>query len=231
MVYIQGFIIIINMKWLPIQKVVFFASLILLASVFASCVEAQLSQPQITFIPDQLSAGSSFAIVVDPGDVEGSARITWVSGEGYGLFPLIDGKYMCYFSGTDSNSICGPSPFKLPTTEGYPYLMDINTVDSEGNQGNTSINIEVGGLKLDPRITLTGDGKAIMVVYVIGGVADSVTYRVYDSSFNPVTPSYYPLSLIPENLAFNGSVRLGIGTYYRFTAAVSLLFCASGSVE
>ncbi len=186
---------------------------VMAAFILIPLASAQLPAPEVRFIPDQLSAGSSFAMVADPGEVAGPVRVNWVTGEGYGLFPYVDGKYMCYFSETDPNAFCGPSPFRLPSTEGYPYLVDINTIDIEGKQGNTSLNVEVGGLKLDPRVTVNSQNRATMVVYVIGGIADSVTYRVYDSSFSPVT-SYRPLSLIPQNLAFNGSVSLGIGKFY-----------------
>ena len=196
------------------ERLLVYAVLLISVAVLGSSAQAQLPEPDIYIIPDQLSAESSFVMVADPGSVDGPVRIVWVSGEGYGLFPYINEKYMCYFSDTDENAICGPSPFRVPTTPGYPYMMDVSSFDSGGDNGTTATHIEVGGLKLDPRVSVSSNGNAMMVVYVSGGNADSVRYRVYDSSFSAITSSYQSLSLIPESGAFNGSVSLGTGVYY-----------------
>jgi hypothetical protein len=193
------------------MQVVF--ALMLIPALLANTAGAQLPRPDVEFIPEQISAGSSFVIIADPG-IEGSLRITWVSGEGYGLLPYTNAMYMCYFSETDEDSLCGPSPFRLASTPGFPYLMDVSTFDSEGNQGNTTIDVDVGGLKINPIITVGGSGRITMVACVLGGMADSVTYKVYGSDFTPVTSSYHDMTLIPENACYNASVDLGKGTYY-----------------
>ncbi len=176
---------------------------------------AQLPEPDVTFIPDQLSAESSFVMIADPGSVGGSVRINWVTDEGYGHFPHIGGRYMCYLSDTDYQSTCGPSPFRYPTTDGSPYLLDVFTFDSEGNQGNASLNVEIGGLKIIPDVTIDFDsGSVSMVAYTTPTIADSVSYRVFDSEFSPKTSGYLPMSRITGTPYYNGSVGLGSGTYY-----------------
>jgi hypothetical protein len=180
-----------------------------------SYVQAQLPDPEVMFIPNQISAESSFVMVADPGSVGGSVRITWVTDEGYGHFPYIDGKYMCYFSDTDYESTCGPSPFRYPTTEGFPYLLDLFTYDSQGNEGNASVDVDVGGLKIVPDVTIDFDkGSVIMLVYTTPSLAESVKYRVFDSEFDPKTSGYLSLNRIAGTPYYNGSVELDPGVYY-----------------
>jgi hypothetical protein len=178
-------------------------------------VLAQLPEPEVTFIPDQLSAESSFVMIADPGSVGGSVRITWVTDEGYGHFPWIDGEYMCYFSDTDYQSTCGPSPFRYPTAPETPYLLDVFTFDSEGNQGNTTVEVEIGGLKIIPDVTVDFDeGSVKLLAYTTPAIADSISYRVFDSSFSPKTSGYLSMSRITGTPYYNGSVELEPGTYY-----------------
>ena len=53
-----------------VAKTLVFAVFLSLAA--AGAAAAQLPEPYVTLIPDQISAGSSFAIVADPGEVTGS---------------------------------------------------------------------------------------------------------------------------------------------------------------
>ncbi len=184
-------------------------------SVLAASVQAQLPSPTVTFIPNQLSAESSFVMVANPGSVGGSVRVTWVTDEGYGHLPFINDKYVCYFSDTDYGSTCGPSPFRYPTSMGNPYVMDIFTFDSEGNQGNSSIEVNIGGLKVIPDFTIDFDNERInLLVYTTPSLANSISYRIFDSNFNAKTSGYVPLTRITGTPYFNSSVELGEGVYY-----------------
>jgi hypothetical protein len=183
--------------------------------LIASPAEAQLPDPDVTFIPDRISAESSFAIVADPGSVGGSVRITWVTDEGYGHFPYVNGRYMCYFSDTDFQSTCGPSPFRYPTTEGSPYLMDLFSFDSHGNQGNSTVNVEVGGLKISPDVTLDLDhGIVNIIAYTTPTIAESMSYKIFDENLDPKTAGYLPLERITATPYYNGTVQLDPGTYF-----------------
>lgn len=192
-----------------------FVYAVLLVLFQASQAQAQLPDPSVMFIPDKLSAESSFVMIADPGSVGGSVRMNWVVGGGFGNLPYINGKYMCYFSDTDYMSTCGPSPFRFPTMEGYPEAMDVSTFDSQGNEGNTTIEVEIGGLKIVPDITVDFDsGTANMLVYTSPSLAESIQYRVYDSQFSPKTP-YASLKRMAGGIPyFNGSVELDPGVYY-----------------
>jgi hypothetical protein len=197
------------------RRALYYMVFISVLALQASLASAQLPEPEVTFIPGQLSAESSFVMIADPGSVGGSVRITWVTDEGYGHLPYINGRYMCYFSDTDYQSTCGPSPFRYPTSEGYPYIMDVNTFDSELNQGNTSLEVEIGGLKITPDVSIDFDtGSATILVYTTPSIADSIIYKVFDSSFNPKTSGYLPLTRITGTPYYNGSVELGSGIYY-----------------
>jgi hypothetical protein len=189
---------------------------VILLAVLGASAQAQLPTPTVTFIPNQLSAESSFMMIGDPGSVGGSVRMNWVTdGGGYGHLPYINDRYMCYFSDTDFMSTCGPAPFRYPTTEGSPYLMDVFTFDSDGNQGNASLNVNIGGLKIIPDVTIDFDrGVATLLVYTTPGIADSMSYKVFDSMLNQRTSGYVPLTRIVGTPYYNGSVSLGSGTYY-----------------
>jgi len=180
---------------------------------------AQLPEPQVTFIPDQLSAESSFVMIADPGDVEGSVRVSWtVWGDPVynGHLPYIDGSYMCYFSDTDYQSTCGPSPFRISSELlGFPYDVDLFTFDSEGDQGNTTIEVDIGGLKIIPDLTTDFDTDSVKILaYTTPAIADSVSYSVFDSGFNPKTSGYLSLTRITGTPYYNGSVELDPGIYY-----------------
>ena len=196
------------------RKALVYGILLLVMAVQASFAAAELPEPEVTFIPDQLSAESSFVMIADPGSVGGSVRISWVTDEGYGNLPYINGRYMCYFSDTDYQSTCGPSPFRYPTSGGSPYILDVASFDSELDQGNVSVEVEVGGLKIIPDVSINFDTQTAILLVYTEPMAESIRYRVFDSSFNPKTSGYLPLSRIEGTIYFNASVELGMGVYY-----------------
>jgi hypothetical protein len=205
------------------ERAVFFSVLVLMLSLMLAFPSgAQLQDPDVSFIPDgeHISAGSSFVMIADPGSVSGSARIAWKLCDitcQYGNFPLIEGRYMCYFSDTDEDSTCGPTPFRFPTGNcegclGVPYTMELESIDMEGNIGNSSIEIDIGGIKLTPEITVNGTDVDILVY--IGKPTDTITYKVYDARFGDVTLDYESLERVTGQPWFRGSIDLSPGTYY-----------------
>ncbi len=175
--------------------------------------EAQLPAPTVEFIPDRVSAESSFVMIGDPGVTGKSIRMTWVL-DSYGSMPYMNGKYMCYFSDTDHESTCGPSPFRFITTES----LDIKSFDSEGNWANSTKLVDVGGIKIIPDVEFdVNNNKALITAY--GGITldapvKSITYRVYDSSFNPVSGNYQSMSKFLGTPYYNTSVPLTSDVQY-----------------
>jgi hypothetical protein len=175
--------------------------------------KAQLPTPTVEFIPDQVSAESSFVMIGDPGSVGGSIRMTWIT-DSYGSMPYMNDRYMCYFSDTDFESTCGPSPFRLATTTGFPYQLDIFSFDSEGNQANATKLVDVGGIKIVPQVEIDiNTNKALIVVHTTPP-SNTLTYRVYDSNFNSVSGNYQNLNKISGTPYYNTSIPLASDEQY-----------------
>ncbi|HLD77600.1 MAG TPA: hypothetical protein VJB16_01090, partial [archaeon] len=94
---------------------------------------------QVTFIPDKLAGNGSFLMEVAPGIA--GARVSWLipaAGEtGYGQVPKQGSRWFCYFSNSDNESTCGPTPFSLSTLGFDPYEVQINATTASDSGGQT----------------------------------------------------------------------------------------------
>jgi hypothetical protein len=182
------------------RKVLLSSLFVVFIILLSSSVNAQYTQLQITdvtFIPRTVSAKSGVIVVAEV-EGEGSIRVSWYSptyfGGGYNvignLFKIDDGKYICYFSNTDQESMCGPSPFIEPNMGDYignpptefivwaqsPLKEEQNEMTSKTEQ------VYVGSIKLNPVLTVEG-GKLYMLVYP-NNIVTSVKYEIYDKKIN-----------------------------------------------
>lgn len=173
-----------------------------------------LRTPNVTFIPPVLSINSSFLAVADPG-TGASIRVGWtIPGfeNAYGLFPLVDGKYTCYFSDSDQSSNCGPVPFKYSTIGMAPYTMFVEAIDSYGAKTNLTRQVDIGSMSLSPTVQVTGS-TVYMVVSSRGGIPSSLLYSVYKTDLTPVqTNSQLTYNIVTDR--FTGNTDLGQGEYY-----------------
>ncbi|MFH1364905.1 MAG: hypothetical protein ABIH52_04630, partial [Candidatus Aenigmatarchaeota archaeon] len=148
--------------------------------------------------------------------VEESVRIMWVTGTGTSGFvslPYVDERYMCYFSDSDPDSICGPVPFRESIPGGMTLKTTIDVFDKYDNNANKTVSVEVGGIKLTPEVTFNDD-NVTMLVYVEPATDSSVTYKILDSNFEDVTSGYIPLKRITGTPYFSGHVDLDPAVYY-----------------
>jgi len=172
------------------------------------------------FIPDRISANSSFIMRVDPHATSlESVRVTWMV-PGYevtdhGSVPRVGGKWFCYFSSQDAASTCGPSPFRQPSL-GLPYTLLVDAVNQLGKTQNTSLNVSVGGIVLVSDVEIDG-GNVNIAVYP-STVVDHVSYETYYAdSLTPVPGKSG--SLEKKVNAYVGSLSLERGEYFvAFTA-------------
>lgn len=209
------------------KRFAFMAFMFLAALLIVPFASAQLPDPTVTFIPDEISANSSFLMVVDP-NVEGSIRASWIVYEGpgtpYGQVPKIGDKHVCYFSSTDSKSTCGPSPFALPDFS--PYTLEINTSDSDGNVGGESISKEVGNRELRPLITTNFENRMVYINLWVspGDSLTGVTYETYYAeNITTVSGKSGILTYHDQSGAYRKNITLGTGEYYiAFVASTSV---------
>lgn len=172
-----------------------------------------MTTPNITFIPEQFSAGSSFIAIADADPLE-STRITWFVGGvdlGYGSFPKIGDKFVCYFSGTDQDSICGPTPFTESST---PYIMQVDSINQYNEKTNSTLTVDVGSIELDYDIAVLNN-TVYMEVFSVGPIADSISYAVYHKdNFSLVGSGYISLEKNLQTKRFEGNIELAGGDYY-----------------
>jgi len=178
------------------------------------------SIPGVTFIPDKLSVNSSFVMIADTGSLPDPLRVSWVfvgdiwSGIEYiGQMPYTGSRYMCYFSDTDVEATCGPSPLRYSSDQiGVDYELEVKITDTDGNQANKTFSIPVGGIPLEPDID--SDGSNVSILVYIGKTADVVSYKVLDSEFGDVTSGFTDLEQLEGTPWFSGELELDPGTYY-----------------
>jgi hypothetical protein len=184
-----------------------FAAAVLLVPQNAGSLDA----PNITFIPSKISVNSSFIVIADPnaGD-DDSILVNWVAGGvSYGSFPKVYGKWMCYFSNTDSSATCGPTPF----TEPIPYRFDVSSMNQHGetsNQSEGEHTIDIGNLRLSILITKAGNDIS-MEVYP-SDLVEGVTYSVYSSTGDPMSGMSGDLEKV--EVPYVGTISLSNGEYY-----------------
>jgi hypothetical protein len=198
------------------RKALVYAILFLSAlALAASPGLAQLPSPTVTFIPDMISANSSFVMKANPGSVTGPVRVTWIMYEAnaLGSLPYTDGMYACYFSDTDEESTCGPVPFRYSTAElGTEYSIEINVTDAQGSMGSLSMTKEVGGIIIEPEVTV--NGSTLNMLVLVNKHVDYVSYKVFDSTFGQLTTQYANLERVEISPWYRGSVDVEPGVYY-----------------
>ena len=186
--------------------VLFLAIVILLSSGYAFGY-------QITYIPQVVSVNSSFIMIVDPGPQQTPVRITWALYNGglanVGLFPLISGRGVCYFSNTDINATCGPSP--LMNEGKNTFLFHIVT---PGNEENETEVINAGSIKISLENVQRYENVVYMYVTIPHYVTvDMLTYTVYRDDLSIYAANrqlYYDV----KNGWYEGNITLNPGTYY-----------------
>ena len=190
-------------------------SIILCLLVAAFLLNAQgagaLEAPDVTFIPEKLSVNSSFLVIADPHVDEGeSVLVNWVvGGISYGSFPKISGKWMCYFSSTDSTATCGPTPF----TEPGSYVFVASSLDQNGESSNETEgenDIDIGSLRLSVLITKAGNDIS-MEVYP-SDLVSGVSYQVYSSTGEAMSGLGGDLEKV--EVPYVGEISLADGEYY-----------------
>lgn len=172
---------------------------------------ATAAGPEVTIIPDNriVSVNSPFLMRVDPGTTERPMRITWsvynTGSVGIGSFPIIDGEGLCYFSGSDTNATCGPSPFTVAgETELYVYVVTPTAVL------NKTIAVNVSGVEISTEDVSQTDNKVYMYFY---GKRDWMKYSIYKEDLS-IYQTERPLEYNTTVGRYEGSIQLNPGVYY-----------------
>jgi hypothetical protein len=170
-----------------------------------------LDAPDITFVPSQISVNSSFLVIAEPDAEEGeSVLVNWlVGGLTYGSFPKVYGKWMCYFSSTDTSATCGPAPF----TEPGSYTFVVSSMNQHGeisNQSQGQYPIDIGNIRMSQDILKSGNDVS-MVVYP-SDVVDGVSYSVYSHTGDLM--SGLSGDLEKDVNSYVGDISLSNGEYY-----------------
>ncbi len=188
----------------------------------------------VTFYPDKLAGNGSFIMEVAPGAQGG--RVSWLipaAGEtGYGQVPKVGGRWFCYFSSTDNESSCGPTPFTLSTLGFDPYEIQINVTTATDSGGRT-ITKPVGGMRpvVEANVNNASNADGTTTVYLIvrvssstGEAAGSVTVDSYHANLTKVAAASKALTKNIVDGSFQGSVDLRPGSHY-------LVFTAVGTTD
>ncbi len=172
-----------------------------------------IDTPTLTFIPSKLSVNSSFMVIADPhASATENVRVLWIVGGeegGYGLFPKIGDKWICYFSDTDPLATCGPALFR----EKGSYSFIVRAKNQYGEITDESAgenNVTIGGISLQTDVNIQGNN--VTVVVYPSTLVDGVSYTVYDSNGEPVQGKSG--SLQKKVYSYVGSITLPDGVYY-----------------
>ncbi len=195
-----------------------------LTVLFAAEGVMALSAPGVTTIPPQLSAGSSFIALADGGGNE-SVRIMWrvqgLESVYFGSFPRSGDMFTCYFSDSDPEATCGPTPFKFSTSGVDPYTMLVDSVNRFGETSNATVLVDVGGIDLASDVTVVNNTVS-MIVYPSGAIPTTVSYAAYHrGNVSLVTSGYQPLKRDPFTGYWLGNVTLPGGEYFMALSANS----------
>lgn len=173
---------------------------------------AMAANPEATFLPERVSANSSFLLIVSPNAATESSRVTWViagmTETSLGQIPKKGDRNICYYSTTDPKAECGPSPF----TDAGEYELDINVTDSYGTITGKAYTMQVGDLRLAPKI-LFQDQKTYILWHTTftGGLG----YKVYKASdLSLIQGLQKSLAYDVELGGYRDVLELGNGDYY-----------------
>jgi len=187
---------------------------------------AAISPPDVTFIPEKISANSSFILIADPHAATGeSVSVKWVVygiENGYGSIPFTGTRHVCYFSNTDTQNTCGPNIFSA-SSHGVPYEMQINATNQYLQTESTFLNVDVGGIAINSQISVSGTNVYIKA-WPQGEISGTVSYKAYESAGLSVVQSG---SLVKNDqiAGYTTNITLSSGEYYiAFSAASSTDF-------
>lgn len=202
-------------------------------ALLATGSAAALPANAVTFIPDTVSARSSFLMVVDPGAA--NARVNWliptVDGAEYGQVPKEGGRWFCYFSNTDAKSSCGPSPFNFSTYDAQnqqffdQFQVQVNTTALGGSgaevRDGALLSRHVGSIKPTLQVTnsTNADGSMTLLLEVYAPASDPVNTVVVDAYYANLTKlgaqSGVQLEKTPGEAYWSGkSITLAPGDYF-----------------
>jgi hypothetical protein len=179
---------------------------------------ARADSPDVIILPDEkvLSVNSAVLIKVDPKTTEKPMRITWsvynTGSIGLGSFPFVEGKGLCYFSNSDGNATCGPSPF----FNAGPTEMYINVI-TPGGASNKTIPLNISSVS----VPLTGVNKADNTVYMnfYMGQKAWMKYSIYKEDLS-IYQTERSLEYDIVQARYAGNITLNPGVYY-FTFMVN----------
>jgi len=179
---------------------------------------ARADSPDVIILPDEkvLSVNSAVLIKVDPKTTEKPMRITWsvynTGSIGLGSFPVVEGKGLCYFSNSDGNATCGPSPF----FNAGPTEMYINVI-TPGGASNKTIPLNISSVS----VPLTGVNKADNTVYMFFYMGQKawMKYSIYKEDLS-IYQTERPLDYDNVLARYAGNITLNPGVYY-FTFMVN----------
>ncbi len=168
--------------------------------------------PDVMILPDEkiVSLNSSVLIKVDPKTSEAPMRITWsvynTGNIGMGSFPMVDGKGLCYFSNSDGNATCGPSPFfQTGETELYVFVVTPSGASNRTLYLNVSqVSVPLDGVN---RVDNT------VYMYLFMGKKDWVKYSIYKEDLS-IYQSERPLDYEMIQGRYAGNITLNPGVYY-----------------
>ena len=184
-----------------------FLLVILLPSVLAL-------QPNVTIIPQNFSANSSWILLVDPG-TDKPVRINWWSAYGFGQVPRVGDLWMCYFSNDDPLANCGPNPFINACFPESPCRLYLHVYTADGENATLSLNLTVGNVKLIPRASqYEKEGKTYTQIRVtsIPELLDSLPFKLYNTKFQLVKEGQ--LNYSEEAMKYVADLELDPGKYY-----------------
>lgn len=180
---------------------------------------ARADSPDVIILPDEkvLSVNSAVLIKVDPKTTEKPMRITWsvynTGSIGLGSFPATtDGKGLCYFSNSDGNATCGPSPF----FNSGPTEMYINVITPSGAT-NKTIPLNISSVS----VPLTNVNRVDNTVNMFFYMAQKawMKYSIYKDDLSIYTTER-PLEYDIVQARYAGNITLNPGVYY-FTFMVN----------
>jgi len=179
-----------------------------------------LTTPDVMFIPSKLSPGSSLIAVVT-GDSDIPVRIEWnvPEADAFGIFPKMGEKFYCYFSNSDPDAFCGPTPFTVSTGL-TPYNLLLESNDAMGSKETNTVPVDVGGLTFTTSIEIIEDAIDL-TVFVAGGLPNSVSYEVYDKNNLSLIVPTTQLIDAPFSDAFLANITLPGGDYFLALTAFS----------
>ncbi len=201
----------------------------LLAFLLLAPFAGAILTPDVTFIPDKISANSSFIVTINPHatptEIVGVTMIVPGVESGVRGIPYNTeiNEYLCYFSNTDPQQNCGPSIFKYSSAEwGIPYEVRITAFNQYEQTENTTLNLTVGGITITSRIDVIGQN-----VYILAqakGNPNSISYKVYNTADISNFVKSGTIIYNPQLFGYPANITLTNGEYY-------IAFSASSSTD